>query len=107
MPNFDTFSLLECKKRDVRSRGKRKYSNLKHTICADTHINTPLNDLSVVLNNHGRTGILSFYLFCFFFLVSRDCCVALAHGYTGLSAVCHGRVFPDHTHLLYLRNQEL
>ena len=33
------------------------------------------------------------------FMVSRDCCVALHHDTTGLSAVCGSRlVFPDHTH---------
>ena len=34
----------------------------------------------------------------FVFLVSRDCCVALPHDATGLSAVCD---CPDHTHLLF------
>ena len=31
----------------------------------------------------------------------------LSHGDTGLSVVCDCGVFPDHTHLLFLRNQEL
>ena len=35
----------------------------------------------------------------FVFLVSGDCCVALPHDATGLSAVLIV-VFPDHTHLL-------
>ena len=37
----------------------------------------------------------------FVFLVSRDCCLALPHDATGLSAVSNV-VFPDHTHLLFL-----
>ena len=41
-------------------------------------------------------------LFLVFFLVSRDCCVALPHAAMGLSAVC-ACGFPDHTHLLFLR----
>ena len=36
----------------------------------------------------------------FFFLVSRDCYVAIPHGAMGLSAVVIV-VFPDHTHLLF------
>ena len=34
----------------------------------------------------------------FVFLVSMDCCVALPHDGTGLSAVCDLVVFSDHTH---------
>ena len=35
----------------------------------------------------GQRGLVA--LLCLFvFLVSRDCCVALPHGVTGLSAVC-------------------
>ena len=40
-------------------------------------------------------------LLCFFFLVSRDCCVALTHD----AMVCLQLVivvFPDFTHLLFL-----
>ena len=34
------------------------------------------------------------WLLCFFVhLVSRDCCVALPHGVTGLSAVCDFGIF--------------
>ena len=38
----------------------------------------------------------------FVFLVSRDCCVALPHATTDLSAICDLIVvFPDHTHLIF------
>ena len=40
-------------------------------------------------------------LLSLFFLVPRDCCVALPHSAMGLSEVCDV-VFPDHTHLLFL-----
>ena len=53
-------SLLECKKRKVRSHGKRKHGNCKRKMCAENRINTSLKDLSVVLNNHGPNGLLSF-----------------------------------------------
>ena len=43
-----------------------------------------------------------FVLCLFVLLMSRDCCVALLHDAMGLSAVC-GCVFPDHTHLLFLK----
>ena len=33
----------------------------------------------------GKTELVALF---FVFLVSRDCCVALSHGVTGLSAVC-------------------
>ena len=36
--------------------------------------------------------------------MSRDCCVALPHDATGLSAVCDCGI-PDHTHLLFLQIQ--
>ena len=32
----------------------------KRKICAENYINTSLKDLSVVLNNHGRHGLLLF-----------------------------------------------
>ena len=62
MPDFDVFSLLECKKRKStrRSHGKRINRNSKHKICAEKRINTYLKDLSIALNNHGRHGLLSF-----------------------------------------------
>ena len=60
MPDFDVFSILEYKKRKVRSHGKQKHGNCKRKICAEKRINTSLKDLSVVLNNHGRNGLLSF-----------------------------------------------
>ena len=42
------------------------------------------------------------WLLFFVFLVSHDCCVALPHGATGLSAVCDCGI-PDHTHLLFFK----
>ena len=46
------------------------------------------------------------FRFCFVFLVSRDCCVALHHIARGLSAVCDV-VFPDRTHLRFLKVVEI
>ena len=61
MPDFDVFfSLLKCKKRKSRSHGKRKNGNIKRKICSEKNINTSLKDLFIVLNNHGRHGLLSF-----------------------------------------------
>ena len=40
--------------------------------------------------------------FAFCHLVSRDCCVTLPQGDTGMSAVCNCGIFPDPTHLLFL-----
>ena len=37
----------------------------------------------------GRVGCIVWFVF----MVSRDCCVALPHGDTGLSAVCDCRIF--------------
>ena len=72
MPDFDVISLLECKKRKVRSHGKRKKTATlcaKFDLCRKKRIHTSLKGLSVVLNNHGRHGLLSFlvlYLFRFY-----------------------------------------
>ena len=60
MPDFDVFSVLECRKRKSRSHGKLKNGNIKRKICAETHLNTSLKDLSIALNNHGRHGLFSF-----------------------------------------------
>ena len=60
MPDFDIFSLSKCKKRKVRSDGKRTKRNTKHKICEEKRINTSLKDLSVILNNHCRHGLHSF-----------------------------------------------
>ena len=49
----------------------------------------------------GKRDLVALILF-FAFLVPCDCCVALSYGATGLSAVVNV-VFPDHTHLLFLR----
>ena len=60
MPDFDVFSLLECKKRKRRSHGKRKNGNIKRKICTEKCINTSVKDLSLALNNHDPHGLLSF-----------------------------------------------
>ena len=60
MPDFDIFSLLECKRRKRRSHCKRKIGNIKRKTCAEKHINTSLKDRSTALNNHGQHGLLSF-----------------------------------------------
>ena len=60
MPDFDVFSLLECKTRKSRFHDKRKNGNIKHKTCAEKRINTSLKDLSIALNNHGQHGLLSF-----------------------------------------------
>ena len=52
--------MLECKKRKVRSHVKRKNGNIKHKIYTEKRISTSLKDLSIVLNDHGRHGLLSF-----------------------------------------------
>ena len=54
MPYVDAFSLLECKKRNSKSHGKRKNGNIKRKLCSEKRINTSLEDFSIVLNNHGR-----------------------------------------------------
>ena len=60
MPDFDVFSVLECKKRKSRSHGKRKNDNIKREICTEKRLNTSLKDLSLALTNHGRHGLFSF-----------------------------------------------
>ena len=60
MPDFDVFSLLECKRRKSRSHGKRKNGNIKRKTCDEKRITTSLKDLSIALNNHGWHGLLSF-----------------------------------------------
>ena len=52
MPDFDVFSLLECKRRKSRSHGKRKNGNINRKTCAEKCINTSLKYLSIALNNH-------------------------------------------------------
>ena len=39
---------------------EKKNDNIKRNICTDKRINTSLRELSFVLNNHGRLGLLSF-----------------------------------------------
>ena len=61
MPDFDVFSVLECKKRKSRSQGKRKNGNVKkRKICTEKRLNTSLKDLSLALTNHGWHGLFSF-----------------------------------------------
>ena len=38
MPDFDVFSVLECKKRKSRSHGKRKNGNIKRKICTEKRL---------------------------------------------------------------------
>ena len=40
MPDFDVFSLLECKKRKSRSHDERKNGNIKCKICTEKSLNT-------------------------------------------------------------------
>ena len=62
MPNFGGFSILDRKKRKVRSNGKQKKNgNIKCKICAKKK-NVLI--LSVVLNNHNRYGLLSIKVLC-------------------------------------------
>ena len=60
MPNFDVFSLLECRKRKSRSHGIRKNGNIKRKNCAFKRVNTDLKCLSKILKEHGRHSMLSF-----------------------------------------------
>ena len=63
MPDFDVFSVLECKKRKSRYHGKRKNGNIKRKLCTEKRLNTSLKDLSMALTNHGRHGSFSFLSF--------------------------------------------
>ena len=56
------FFFLFWNVKNVKSRfhGKRKNGNIKCKICTQKRINTSLKDLSIVLNNHGWHGLLSF-----------------------------------------------
>ena len=49
MPDFDVFSVLECKKCKSRFYGKRKNVNIKRKICTEKRLNTSLKDLSLAL----------------------------------------------------------
>ena len=60
MPDFDVFSVLECKKCKSRFHCKRKIGNIKRKTCTEKRLNTSLKDLSIALNNHGRHGLFSF-----------------------------------------------
>ena len=76
MPDFDVFSLLECRKRKT---GSRKNGNYKRINRANKQANTTLKYLSKVLKDHGRHSMLSFlsslpifffFFFFFFFFVA-------------------------------------
>ena len=56
MPDFDSFSFLECKKRKSRSYGKRNNCNIKCTTCTEKKYNASIKDISIVLNNQRRQG---------------------------------------------------
>ena len=60
MPDFDVFSLLECRKRKSKSHAKRQKGNDKRKRCAAQKSNTSLNDLSTKLREHGRIAMLLF-----------------------------------------------
>ena len=60
MPDFDVFSVLECKKRKSRSHGKCKNGNIKRKICTEKRLNTSVKDISLALTNHGQHGLFSF-----------------------------------------------
>ena len=62
MPDFDVFSVSECKKRKSRSHGKRKNGNIKRTICTEKRLFTSLKDLSLDLTNYGQHGLFSFLI---------------------------------------------
>ena len=55
LPDFDVFSLLDIRKRNNRSHGKRKNGNLKHK---NKHVLT-LSELSIILKHSGRHMALS------------------------------------------------
>ena len=63
MPDFDVFSVLECKKRKSRSHGKRKNGNIKRKICTEKRLNTSLKDLSLALTNPWSTWLIFIFKF--------------------------------------------
>ena len=63
MPDFDAFSVLECKKRKSRSHGKCKNGNIKLKICTEKRLNASLKILSIALNNHGKHSLFFFFKF--------------------------------------------
>ena len=62
MPDFDVFSLLEIRKRNRSSHGKRQKGNDKRKRCAAQKSGTSLNNLSSELKEHGRHAMLSFLI---------------------------------------------
>ena len=59
-PDFDVFSLLECRKRKTRSHGIRKNGIYKRKNRANKRANTTLQCLSKVLKDHCRHFTISF-----------------------------------------------
>ena len=57
------------------------------------------SSFAIISMGEERAGCFALFVF----LVSRDCCVALPHDATGLSAVCDCGI-SDHTHLLFYSN---
>ena len=72
MPDFDVFSLLECRKRKTRSHAIMKNGNYKGKDRADERANTTLNCLSKVLKDHVRHSMLSF-------LFKRITCICFSY----------------------------
>ena len=60
MPDFDVFSLLECRKRKTKSHDIRTNGNYKRKNRANKRANTTLKCLSKVLKDQGRHSMLSF-----------------------------------------------
>ena len=63
MPDFDVFSVLECKKSKSRSHGKRKNGNIKRKICTEKRLNTSLKDLSLALTNKWSAWLIFIFKF--------------------------------------------
>ena len=60
MLDFDVvFSLLWNVKNVKWTHGQLKNGIIKRRLCTEKRINTSLKDISIVLNNHGRHGLLS------------------------------------------------
>ena len=60
MPNFDVFSLLECRKRTAKSHGIKKNGNCKYKSRVQKLANCTLGDLATTLDVHGRHCMLSY-----------------------------------------------
>ena len=60
MPDFNVFSLLEFRKRTVRSHGIKKNGNCKRKGRVQKLANCTLRDLGVKLDVYGRHCMLSY-----------------------------------------------